>query len=154
MPAFSIGKQFWIEFISGTWMLNPTISVHLSISTSVYIQMYGSWHDSQWYVQQHWTISLLHWVAEHVQTRFHWHTGVIISNNSSFHQEYWGILVGSDGSEWTSYPRTQNYLLPVAKVMGHVAYFFPILCIRNAVMYTLLYNNTCATLCTWALVTL
>jgi hypothetical protein len=44
-----------------------------------------------------------------------------ISNNRSFRLEHPGIPDGSDGSDGTSYPLTENYMLPVAQVTGRVA---------------------------------
>jgi hypothetical protein len=41
-----------------------------------------------------------------------------ISNNSSFHQKHPGVLDGSDGSDGTLYPLTENYMLPVAQATG------------------------------------
>jgi len=37
-----------------------------------------------------------------------------ISNNSSVRQKHPGVPDGSDGSDGTSYPLTENYTLPVA----------------------------------------
>ena len=45
----------------------------------------------------------------------------IISNNSSFRQKHPGVPDGSDGSDGTSYPLTENYTLPVAQATGRVA---------------------------------
>jgi len=47
--------------------------------------------------------------------------GIAISNNSSFRQKHPGFPDGSDGSEGTSYPLTENYTLPVAQATGRVA---------------------------------
>jgi hypothetical protein len=44
-----------------------------------------------------------------------------ISNNPSFRLKHPGVLDGSDGSDGTSYPLTENYTLPVAQAMGCVA---------------------------------
>jgi len=41
-----------------------------------------------------------------------------ISNNSSFRQKHPGVPDGSDGSDGTSYPLTENYTLPVAQATG------------------------------------
>ena len=41
-----------------------------------------------------------------------------ISNNSSFRQKHPGVADGSDGSDGTSYPLTENYTLPVAQATG------------------------------------
>jgi hypothetical protein len=46
---------------------------------------------------------------------------VDISNNRSFHLKHPGVPDGSDGSDGTLYPLTENYMLPVAQVMGRVA---------------------------------
>ena len=44
-----------------------------------------------------------------------------ISNNSSFRLKHPGVPDGSDGSDGTSYPLTENYTLPVAQATGRVA---------------------------------
>jgi len=44
-----------------------------------------------------------------------------ISNNFRFRQKDPGDLDGSDGSDATSYPLTENYTLPIAQVMGRFA---------------------------------
>jgi len=44
-----------------------------------------------------------------------------ISNNSSSRQKHPGVPDGSDGSDGTSFPLTENYTLPVAQVTGRVA---------------------------------
>jgi len=49
------------------------------------------------------------------------HRSLTISNNSSFRQEHPGVPDGSDGSDGTSYPLTENYTLPVAQATGRVA---------------------------------
>jgi hypothetical protein len=41
-----------------------------------------------------------------------------ISNNSTFRQKHPGVPDGSDGSDGTSYPLTEDYMLPVAQAMG------------------------------------
>jgi len=38
-----------------------------------------------------------------------------ISNNSSFRQKHPAVPDGSDGSDGTSYPLTENYTLPIAQ---------------------------------------
>jgi len=53
---------------------------------------------------------------------------MFISNNSSFRQKHPGVTDGSDGSDGTSYPLTENYTLPVAQATGRVAYVPPLLC--------------------------
>jgi hypothetical protein len=45
----------------------------------------------------------------------------IISNNPSFRLKHLDVPDGSDGSDGTSYPLTENYTLPVAQVTGLVA---------------------------------
>ena len=40
----------------------------------------------------------------------------------SFRWKHPGVPAGSDGSDGTSYPLTENYMLPVALATGHVAY--------------------------------
>ena len=44
-----------------------------------------------------------------------------IRNNSSVHQKHPGVPDGSDGSEGTSYPLTENFTLPVAQATGRLA---------------------------------
>ena len=48
--------------------------------------------------------------------------GAYISNNSTFHQKHPGVPDGSDGSDGTSYPLTENSTLPVAQATGCSAY--------------------------------
>jgi hypothetical protein len=43
------------------------------------------------------------------------------SKNSSFGQKLRGVPDGSEGSDGTSYPLTENYTLPVGQAMGRVA---------------------------------
>jgi len=45
----------------------------------------------------------------------------IISNNSSFRQKHPGVPDASDGSDGTSYPLMEDYMLPVAPATGCVA---------------------------------
>jgi len=65
-----------------------------------------------------------------------------ISNNPSFRLKHPGVPDGSDGSDGTSNPLTENHTLPVAQATGGVAYSPPLLCAR----YTHHQNNTCVTL--------
>jgi len=51
-----------------------------------------------------------------------------ISNNSHFRQKHPGVLDGSDGSDGTSYPLTENYTVPVAQATGRITYVPPLLC--------------------------
>ena len=67
---------------------------------------------------------------------------MVISNNPSFRLKHPGVPDGSDGSDGTSYPLTENYMLPVAQATGRVAYSPPLLCAR----YTHHQNDTCVTL--------
>jgi len=64
--------------------------------------------------------------------RFYLHCGNegtgSISNNSSFCQKHPGVPDGSDGSDGTSYPLTENYTLPVAHATHCVAYVPPLRC--------------------------
>jgi hypothetical protein len=46
----------------------------------------------------------------------------IISNNPSFRLKHPGVPDGSDGSDGTSYPLTENYTLPIAQATGRVAW--------------------------------
>jgi len=65
-----------------------------------------------------------------------------ISNNSKFRQKHTGVPDGSDGSDGTSYPLTENYTLPVAQATGRVAYVL----LYFAVTFTLHQKDTCVTL--------
>ena len=65
-----------------------------------------------------------------------------ISNNPSFRLKHPGVPDGSDGSDGTSYPLTENYTFPVAQATGHVSYSPPLL----SAQYTHHQNNTCVTL--------
>jgi len=65
-----------------------------------------------------------------------------ISNYSSFRQKHLGVLDGSDGSDGTSHPLTENYTLPVTQVMGRVAYVL----LYFVVMFTHHQKDTCITL--------
>jgi len=51
-----------------------------------------------------------------------------ISNDPSFSQKHPGVPDGSDGSQGTSWPLTEDYTLPVAQATGHIAYVPPLLC--------------------------
>jgi len=100
-----------------------------------------------------------------------WRTSV--SNNYSFRLKHAGVPDGSDGSDGTSYPLTENYTWLVAQAMGYVAYLpcggyytmplilvmrhvvyyarrsgirLPLLCIRNVVTWTHHQNDTYVTL--------
>jgi hypothetical protein len=66
-----------------------------------------------------------------------------ISNNPSFRLKHPGVLDGSDGSDRTLYPLTENYTLPIA-------YSPPLLCAG----YTHHQNDMCVTLFTGAAVML
>jgi len=44
-----------------------------------------------------------------------------INNNASFRLKHPGVLDGSNGSDGTSYPLTENYTLPVPQATGRVA---------------------------------
>ena len=46
----------------------------------------------------------------------------VISNNPSFRQKDPGVPDGSDGSDGTSYPLTENYTLHLAQATGRVAH--------------------------------
>jgi len=72
--------------------------------------------------------------------------GTLISYNPSFCQKHPGIPDGSDGSDRTSHPLTENYTLPVPKVVGRVACSPPLLCAWNVVTYMHHQNATCITL--------
>ena len=96
-----------------------------------------------------------------------------ISNNSSFRLKHPGVPDGSDGSDGTSYPLTENETRAVAQATGRVAYLpcggyltmppilatrrvvyysrrsgvrLPLLCVRNVVTYTHHQNDTYVTL--------
>jgi len=65
-----------------------------------------------------------------------------ISNYTSFHQKHLGVLDGSDGSDGTLYPLTENYKLPVAQATGRVAYIL----LYFVVTFTHHQKDTCVTL--------
>ena len=65
-----------------------------------------------------------------------------ISNNSSFCQKHPGVPDGSDGSDGTSYPLTENYTLPVAQAMGRITCVL----LYFVVMFTHHQKDTCVTL--------
>jgi len=65
-----------------------------------------------------------------------------ISNNPSFRLKHPGVPDGSDGSDGTSYPLTENYTLPVAQATCRNAYSPPLLYAR----YTHHQNDTCVIL--------
>jgi len=44
-----------------------------------------------------------------------------ISNNLGFRLKHPGVPAGSDGSDRTSYPLTENYTLPVTQATGRVS---------------------------------
>jgi len=53
--------------------------------------------------------------------------GSPISNNPTFRQKHPGVPDGSDGSDGTLYPLTENYTLHVAQATGRVAHVPPVL---------------------------
>ena len=65
-----------------------------------------------------------------------------ISNNSIFRQKQLGVPDGSDGSDGTSYPLTENYTLPVVQATGRVAYVL----LYFVVTFTHHQKDTCVTL--------
>jgi len=67
---------------------------------------------------------------------------MFISNYSSFRQKHPGVPDGSDGSDATSYPLTENYTLPVAQATGRIAYVL----LYFVVMFTHHQKDTCVTL--------
>jgi hypothetical protein len=69
-----------------------------------------------------------------------------ISNNLGLGQKHPGVPDGSDGSDGTSHPLMENETLPIAQVMGCVAYLPPLHCARNVVMYVYTQNDKCVTL--------
>jgi len=73
-----------------------------------------------------------------------------ISNNSSFRQKHLGVLDGSDGSDRTSYPLTEHYMLPVVQATGRVAYIL----LYFVVTFTHHQKDRCVTLFAGAAVTL
>jgi hypothetical protein len=86
----------------------------------------------------------------------------IISNNSSFRLKHQGVLDGSDGSDGTLTPLTENqtqpfaylpcggyYTMPLILATRRVVYYarrsgfrLPLLCTWNVVMYTHHQNDT------------
>jgi len=75
-----------------------------------------------------------------------WNVESCISDNHDFHQKHPGVRVGSNCSEWPSYPRTEKYILPVVQSPGSVAYLPSVHCARDVVMYTQPQNDTSVTL--------
>jgi len=85
-----------------------------------------------------WTDDAVSILSLHIQSLFLWSPFNLnqdgqngwehISNNSSFRQKDPGVLDGSDSSDGTSYPLTENYTLPVAQATGRVAKVPPLLC--------------------------
>ena len=69
---------------------------------------------------------------------------VSISNNPCFRQKHAGIPDSTDGSDGTSYPLTEIYMLPVAQAPGRVAYLPPLLC---GDVYASSEHHVCYTLC-------
>jgi len=65
-----------------------------------------------------------------------------ISNNSSFRQKHLGVPDGSDRSDRTSYPLTENSTLPVIQATGRVVYVLLYL----VVTFTHHQKDTCITL--------
>jgi hypothetical protein len=63
-------------------------------------------------------------------------------NNSSFSLKQPAVADGSDGSDRTLYPLTENETLPVAPVTGRCAYLPTLLC----TWFTHPRNDTCVTL--------
>jgi hypothetical protein len=70
----------------------------------------------------------------------------VIRKNPGFRLKHTGVADGSDESDGTSYPLMENYMLPVAQAMGHIAYLLPLLCARNAVTDMHHQNDTYGTL--------
>ena len=68
--------------------------------------------------------------------------GSDINNDSRFRLKHPGVLDGSDGSDRTCYPLTENYTLLVAQATGRVAHSPPLL----RAWYTHNQNNRCVTL--------
>jgi hypothetical protein len=65
-----------------------------------------------------------------------------ISKTPGFRLKHPGVPDSSDGSDRTSYPRTENYTLPVTQATSRVAYLPPLLW----AWYTHHQNDTCVTL--------
>jgi len=65
-----------------------------------------------------------------------------ISNNPSLRLKHSGVLDGSDCSDGTSYPLTENYTLQITQAMGCVAY----LPLFHCTLYTDHQNDMCVTL--------
>jgi len=106
----------------------------------------------------------------------HWHVFLILcrhasnwillaerylSNDSSFRLKHPGVLDSSDGSDWTSYPLTENQMRPVAQATGRVAYLTcgghytmrPILATGRVVYYACRSGFTLPSLCVRDVVT-
>jgi len=67
-----------------------------------------------------------------------------IGNDPSFRQKHPGVPDGSDGSDGTSYPLTENYMLPVAQATGRVTHVPPLL---FSDVYAQSERHVCYTLC-------
>jgi len=67
------------------------------------------------------TEALFGMVIHYIFAMWHYEYPVDISNKSSFHPKHPGVPDGSDGSDRTSYPLTENSTLPVAQATDRVA---------------------------------
>jgi hypothetical protein len=72
-----------------------------------------------------------------------------VSNNANFSQRHTDVPVGSDNSEGASYPRTEEYMLPLSQAMGYIAYVPPLLngCIRTIWTTSVLHSSQGLQLC-------
>jgi len=98
-------------------------------------------------------ISVPFWQGRHLAVWFWWSlagclsiAAFTISNNHSVRQKHPGVPDGSDTSDGTSYPLTENYTLPVALAMGRIPYLPRWLYACNVVMYTHRQSSMCVTL--------
>jgi len=89
--------------------------------------------DYKWCISSHIAWEMLYNHKPHITN---------ISNNSSFRQKHQGVPDGSDSSDWTSYPLTENYTLPDVLATGCVAYVL----LYFAVTFTHHQQYTCVTL--------
>jgi len=67
-----------------------------------------------------------------------------ISNEPRFRQKHPGVPDGSDSSDGTSYPLTENWTLPVAQATGRVAHL-PLVLLGD--VYAPSERHVCYTLC-------
>jgi len=94
--------------------LLAVVIIHEWIAVGTYSYNYGSTYAKHLHHED--DIMFVSWVI---------FRGIIlgphISNDPSFRQKHPGVPDGSDGSDGTSYPLTENHTLPVAQATGRIA---------------------------------